>query len=150
MNFIHKKANLEGDVKLGNNVSVWPFASIRGNEGPIVIGDNTNVQDNVVIHGKIEIGKNVTIGHGAVVHGAKIGGNVLIGMNATILDGVKIGDWCIIAAGSLITQNTKVETGSMVMGIPGKVVRRLDAKDKELIVSSYKNYIKKIEDKNKS
>ncbi len=149
MNFIHDKSNIEGEVSLGDNVSVWSFASVRGDEGPIVIGDNTSVQDNVTIHGKVSIGKNVTIGHGAVIHGAKVGDNVLIGMNSTILDGVEIGDWCIIGAGSLLSPNTKIETESLVIGLPGKVIRKLEEKDKELIVSSYKNYLDKIKDKQK-
>lgn len=149
MNFIHDKSNIEGDVKLGDNVSVWLFASIRGDEGKIKIGNNTNVQDNVTIHGKITIGSNVTIGHGAVVHGAKIGNNVLIGMNSTILDGAEIGDWCIIAAGSLVSPNTKVATESLVVGLPGKVIRKLEEKDKELIVAAYKNYLDKIKEKQK-
>ena len=144
MKFIHKKANIEGQVIIGDNVSIWPFASIRGDEGQISIGNNTNIQDNATVHGKIVIGENVTIGHGAVVHGAKIGNNVLIGMNSTILEGVEIGDWCIIAAGSLISPNTKIESESLVMGSPGKIVRQIDEKDKELIKSSYKNYFDKI------
>jgi len=149
MNFVHKKSNVEGDVSLGDNVSVWPFASIRGDEGPIVIGNNTSVQDNVTIHGKITIGSNVTIGHGAVIHGAKIGDNVLIGMNSTVLDGVEVEDWCIIAAGSVISPNTKIESGSLVMGIPGKVTRKLEQKDKDHIVSAYQNYLSKIKDRKK-
>lgn len=149
MNYIHDKSNIEGDVALGDNVSVWPFASIRGDEGQIVIGDNSNVQDNVTIHGKVQIGKNVTIGHGAVIHGAKIGNSVLVGMNSTILDGVEIADWCIIAAGSLISPNTKIETESLVMGTPGKVVRKLGEKDKDLIVTAYENYLDKIRAKQK-
>ncbi len=86
----------------------------------------------------------MTIGHGAVIHGAKIGSNVLIGMNSTILDGVEIADWCIIAAGSVLTPKTKIETESLVMGIPGKVTRKLEQKDKDHIVSAYKNYLTKI------
>lgn len=144
MQFIHEKSHVEGDVQLGENVSVWPFASVRGDEGKISIGDNTNVQDNVTIHGTITIGKNVTIGHGAVVHGKKIGDNILIGMNATILHNVIIGDWCIIAAGTVIAPNTKIPTRSVVMGIPGKVVREITETDKESIVESYKNYLGKI------
>src|SRR5258708_23257099 len=102
MNYIDPKGNIEGDVTLADGVSVWPFASIRGDEGPIIIGKNTSVQDNVVIHAQTTIGDNVTIGHAAVIHGAKIGHHVLIGMNSTILDGVEIADSCIIAARPLI------------------------------------------------
>jgi carbonic anhydrase/acetyltransferase-like protein (isoleucine patch superfamily) len=142
--FIHKKANLEGKVKLGKNVSVWAFASIRGDEGKIKIGDNSSIQEGVVIHGKAEIGKNVTIGHGAIVHGAKIGNNVLIGANSTILDGAKISDWNIIGAGTLIPPRTKIEKGSVAMGVPGKIIRKLTKKDKKLIINSYKSYLVKI------
>ena len=110
MNFIHNKSNIEGEVQLGDGVSVWPFASIRADEGPIIIGNNTSVQDNVTIHGQTSIGNNVTIGHNAVVHGAKVGNNVLIGMNSTILDKVVIEDWCFIAAGSVVPPNTRLET----------------------------------------
>ena len=143
-NFVHEKANLEGKIKLGKNVSIWAFASIRGDEGKIIIGDNSNIQENVVIHGKTKIGKNVTIGHGAIIHGAKIGNNVLIGANSTILDEAEILDWNIIGAGTLIPPRTKIGKGSVVMGNPGEIVRHLTKKDKNLIIQSYKNYLKKI------
>lgn len=146
-NFVHEKANLESKIKLGKNVSIWAFASIRGDEGEISIGENSNVQENVVIHAKTKIGKNVTIGHGAIIHGAKIGNNVLIGMNSTILDGVGISDWNIIGAGTVISPRTKIGKGSVVMGIPGKIIRPLNKKDKNLIIKSYKNYLKKIKNR---
>jgi len=142
--FIHEKANLEGDIELGKNVSIWAFASIRGDEGKIFIGNNSNVQENVVIHGKTKIGKNVTVGHGAIIHGAKIGNNVLIGINSTILDGVEIDDWNIIAAGTVVTPNTKIGKRNLVMGIPGKIVRTFNKGDKNLIIKAYKNYLKKL------
>lgn len=144
MKFIHEKSNIEGQVILSDGVSVWPFASIRGDEGKILIGKNTNVQDNVTIHGKITIGENVTIGHGAVVHGKKIGSNVLIGMNATILHGVEIGNWCIIAAGAVISPNTIIPEGVLVKGVPGKIFRNITKEDRLLIISSYKTYLTKI------
>lgn len=144
MNFIHPKAHVEGNVTLGENVSIWPFASLRGDEGLISIGNNSNIQDNVTVHGHISIGENVTIGHGAVVHGKKIGNNVLIGMNSTILHDVFIEDWVIIAAGSVITSGTHIPSGSLVMGVPGKVTRILSNKDKQLIIDSYKNYLQKL------
>lgn len=143
-NFIHQKANLEGMIKLGKNVSIWAFASIRGDEGKIAIGDNSNIQENVVIHGKTKIGKNVTVGHGAIIHGAKIGNNVLIGANSTILDGVVIADWNIIGAGTLIPLKTKIGKGSVAIGFPGKIIRRLTKKDKDLIIKLYKSYLEKI------
>lgn len=144
MQFIHPKSNIEGNVVLSGGVSVWPFASIRADEGLIKIGKNCNVQDNATIHGEIEIGENVTIGHGAVVHGKKIGNNVLIGMNATILHGVEIANWCIIAAGAVITPNSVIPEGSLVIGIPGKILRKINVNDKDLITTSYKSYLQKI------
>jgi carbonic anhydrase/acetyltransferase-like protein (isoleucine patch superfamily) len=144
MQFIHPKSHIEGRVVLSDGVSVWPFASIRGDEGLITIGRNTNIQDSVTIHGEIVIGENVTIGHGAVVHGGKIGSNVLIGMNATILHGVTIDDWCIIAAGTVIPPGTAIANNSLVMGLPGKVVRELGEEDKQMITHAYKAYLEKI------
>jgi len=146
--FIHKMANVEGDVELGDGVSVWPFASIRGDEGKIIIGENANVQDGAVVHGITSIGANVTVGHGAVIDSAKIGNNVLIGMNSTILDGVEIGDWNIIAAGTVVAPNTKIGEGNVIMGVPGKVVRALTQKDKDIIEFACKNYLKKLDFKN--
>lgn len=148
MKFIHDKSNIEGDVELADGVSVWPFASIRGDEGKIIIGENTSVQDNVTIHGAATIGKNVTIGHNAVIHGATIKDNVIVGMNSTILDGAEIGEWSIIAAGAVITPNKKIEPESVVMGVPGKVVRKAEDKDRACITKSYQNYLDKIKDKN--
>lgn len=129
---------------MSDGVSVWPFASIRGDEGLISIGRNSNIQDNVTIHGSLSIGENVTIGHGAVVHGKKVGNNVLIGMNATILHGVEIGDWCIVAAGAVIPPNSIIPENSLVMGVPGRVTKELNEKDQELITSSWKAYLAKI------
>ncbi|GMX58190.1 MAG TPA: gamma carbonic anhydrase family protein [Candidatus Pacearchaeota archaeon] len=144
--FLHEKSNVEGDVDLGENVSVWAFASIRGDEGKIIIGDNSNVQDGAIIHGAVSIGKNVTIGHNAVIHGAKIGNNVLIGISSVILDGVEIGDWSIVAAGSVVVPNSKIEGGSVVMGLPGKVARLVNENDKKYIQSACQNYLDKIKD----
>ena len=144
--FLHEKSNVEGDVDLGENVSVWAFASIRGDEGKIIIGDNSNVQDGAIIHGAVSIGKNVTIGHNAVIHGAKIGNNVLIGISSVILDGVEIGDWSIVAAGSVVVPNSKIEGGSVVMGLPGKVARFVNENDKKHIQSACQNYLDKIKD----
>lgn len=145
MGFIHSKALIEGEVELGENVSVWAFAVLRADEGKIVIGRNSSIQEGTVIHGSnVLIGENVTVGHGAVIHGARIGNNCLIGINSTILDGAEIGEWSIIAAGSIVTPNTKIPPHSVVMGSPGKVVRKLEEKDKTLICKSCANYLKKV------
>lgn len=143
MNFIHEKAIIEGNVKIGKNSSVLAFAVVRGDEDKIVIGDNTNIQEHCMIHGKkTSIGSNVTIGHNAVVHGAKIGDNVLVGMGAIILDNAEISDWSIIGAGSLVPPGKRLESGVYV-GSPAKKIRDLTDKDKELITKSYKHYLEK-------
>ncbi|MDK2948488.1 MAG: hypothetical protein PWQ63_1648 [Methanolobus sp.] len=112
---------------------MWFGAVIRGDANPIRIGKRTNVQDNVVIHisdtSRVDIGDNVIIGHCAVVHGCKIGNNVLIGMNSTVLDGAEIGENCIIGANALVPPGKKIPAGSMVMGVPAKVVRHLSEKE---------------------
>ena len=127
--FIAQGAVLCGDVTLGNNVSIWYNAVIRGDMAPINIGDDSNVQECSVLHVSenipLTIGKGVTVGHGAILHSCEIGDNSLIGMGAIILDNAKIGKNCIIAAGALVTGGTEIPDGSLVMGSPGKVRREM-------------------------
>ena len=126
-------ADIVGDVELSEDCSVFFNAVIRGDHHKIVIGENTNIQDCVVIHTgtkyPVSIGKNVTIGHGAIVHGCEIGDNVLIGMGAIIMNGCKIGSNSIIGAGALVTEHTVVEEGSVVFGSPAKVKRQVTEKE---------------------
>lgn len=142
--FLAPGAQVVGDVKVGANSSIWYNAVLRGDTNPIVIGENTNVQDNAVLHVNrnrgLYIGNNVTIGHGAIVHGCTVGNNVLIGMGSIILDGVEIKDHCIIGAGSLVTANKVIPEGSMVYGNPAKVIRMLTEEEKASILVSAKNY----------
>jgi len=146
MRFIHPKAEVGDEVELGDNVSIWAFAVIRTDEGTVKIGNNSNIQEHVVIHGmNVEIGENVTVGHSAIIHRAKVGNNVLIGINSIVLDNAEIGDWVIIAAGTVIPPNTKIPSNSLVMGVPGKVKRQLTEKDRKLISSSYQEYLKRLE-----
>lgn len=118
-------AAVVGDVSLGDGVSVWYNAVVRGDEGAIVVGDNTNIQDGVVIHSDTRIGRGCTIGHAAVVHGCTIGDNTLIGIGAVLLDGAEIGNDCMIGAGALVTGGTRIPDGSMAFGSPARVVRAL-------------------------
>jgi len=127
-------ASIYGDVVLGERCSVWPSAVIRGDINSIRIGDETNIQDGAIVHladdfGAV-IGKRVTVGHGAIVHACEVGDDCLIGMQATILDGAKIGRECVIGAHALVTQGMVVPDGSMVLGVPGKVVKELSAEDR--------------------
>ena len=130
-----------GDVTLGRGVSVWYNAVIRGDKGPIVIGENTNVQDGVVMHNKTTVGRGCTLGHNAIVHGCTIGDNVLVGMGAVVLDGARIGDDCLIGADALVTGKMEAPAGSMILGSPAKVVRKLTEEEIEDIRESMREYL---------
>ncbi len=126
--YIAPTAVIIGDVEIGEGASIWDGAVIRGDVAFIKIGKNTNVQDNAVIHVDYGeptlIGENVTIGHMAVVHAAKVGNNVIVGIHAVVLNGAEIGDGSVIGAGAVVTPGTKVPPRSLVLGVPGKVVRQ--------------------------
>ncbi|MDW3184260.1 gamma carbonic anhydrase family protein [Roseobacter sp.] len=124
-------ANLVGQVVLEEGASVWFGTTIRADHEEIRVGKGSNVQENCVFHidagYPLTIGENCTIGHKVMLHGCTIGDNSLIGMGATVLNGAKIGKNCLIGAGALITENKVIPDGSLVLGVPGKVVRELDA-----------------------
>ena len=134
-------AYVTGDVTLGNGVSVWYNAVIRGDQGAISVGENTNVQDGVVIHAQTVVGANCTIGHNAIVHACTIGDNTLVGMGAIVLNGAKIGNNCIIGAGALVTGKMDAPDGSMILGSPAKVVRQLTETEIEGNRESMKGYL---------
>jgi len=125
-------ANLIGKVVMLAGASVWFGSTIRADHEVITIGEGTNVQENTVMHidkgFPLTIGTNCTIGHKVMLHGCTIGDNTLIGMGATVLNGAKIGKNCLIGAGALVTEGKEIPDGSVVMGVPGKVVRQLDDK----------------------
>ena len=139
--FVCPGAAIVGDVTLGKNVNVWYNAVLRGDDGAIKVGDNTNVQDCAVLHEETTVGSGCTIGHGAIVHGCTVGDNTLIGMGAIVLNGAKIGSDCIIGAGSLVTKNTVIPDGSLVMGSPAKIRRNLTWEEKLGIVENSKEYL---------
>jgi len=142
--FIADNASVVGNVTLGNNVSVWFGASMRGDSNSITIGDNSNVQDCCVLHvtekTPIIVGKNVNIGHQAVLHGCTVGDNVLIGINAIIMDGAVIGNNCVIGAGALVTGGKEIPSNSLVMGSPGKPVKQMTDEEAIAIVNDNINF----------
>lgn len=144
--YMAEGAKVIGDVEIGENSSVWYNAVIRGDSNPIAVGKNTNVQDNAVLHVShshgLTIGDFVTIGHGAIVHGCTIGNRVLIGMGAIVLDGAIIEDDCIIGAGALVTQNKVISAGSLCLGSPAKVMRKLTEEEKRSIIENANEYVK--------
>lgn len=145
--WIAESAEVIGDVILGENVSVWFGAVIRGDNATIMLGDNTNIQENSVIHTdagiNVNIGKGVTIGHLAMLHGCTIGDNSLIGIGAIVLNHVNIGKNCIIGANALVTENMQIPDNSVVMGSPAKVVKTLDNERAELLKRSALHYVEK-------
>jgi carbonic anhydrase/acetyltransferase-like protein (isoleucine patch superfamily) len=132
--FIAKTATVVGDVTLGAHSSVWYGAVLRGDINRIVVGHHSNIQDNAVLHLADDfpcfVGNWVTVGHGAIVHACKLGDDVLVGMGAVILDGAVIGRQSLIGAKALVTQGTKIPPGSLVLGVPAKVIRALTKKER--------------------
>ena len=125
--FVAENATIVGDVTIEKGASVWYGAVIRADEEPIVIGENSNVQDNATLHCSVgypmKIGKGVTIGHGAIVHGAVVKDNALIGMGATVLNGAVIEEDAIVGAGAVVKENDTVPAGGVAVGVPAKTVK---------------------------
>ncbi len=140
--WIAPNATVVGDVTIGENASVWYGAVLRGDSGPIVIGNGTNIQDNCVIHEKTTIGDGCTVGHGAIVHGCSIGNNCMVGMGAIVLNGAVIGDDCLIGAGALVTGKTNAPAGSVLLGNPAKVTKEVTPAQMEEIRADAENYIR--------
>ncbi len=142
--FVAENATIIGDVTIGENCSIWYGVVIRGDDGPVVIGDNTNVQDNSVVHTDegLVIGKGVTVGHNAIVHCKSIGDNVMIGMGSIALSGSEIGDNSILGAGALLTQNKVIPANSVAMGSPAKVFREVTESDVQNTKNNAEVYIK--------
>ena len=147
-NFIADGARLIGDVKLGQNVSIWYNAVLRGDVCQIIVGDNSNVQDCCVVHGQqgkpVVIGEGVSVGHGAILHGYTVGDNSLIGMGAIVLDGAVVGKNCIIGAGAVVTQNTIVPDNSMFLGCPAKFVKTVSDEQAESNRQNAMHYMQQI------
>jgi carbonic anhydrase/acetyltransferase-like protein (isoleucine patch superfamily) len=144
--WIAPTAAVIGNVKLARNASVWWQAVLRGDNDPIVVGENSNVQDGCVLHADpgfpLTIGKDVTVGHLAMLHGCTIGDNCLIGIGAVILNGAVIGRNCLIGAKALIPEGKEIPDNSLVMGAPGKVVRQLEARHIERIREAAEHYVR--------
>jgi carbonic anhydrase/acetyltransferase-like protein (isoleucine patch superfamily) len=142
--YVAPSAQVMGKVTLKEGASVWFNAVIRGDCDPIVVGENSNVQDCSVLHTDIgfpmNIGKGVTIGHKVMLHGCDIGDFSLIGINAVVLNGAKIGKHCVIGANALITENMIVPDRSVVMGSPGKIVKQVSDKQAEMLETAPLHY----------
>ena len=123
-------ANLIGRVIIGSGVSIWFGSTLRGDNEPITIGEGTNIQEDCVFHTDMGfpamIGRTCTVGHKAMLHGCTIGEGTLIGMGAMVLNGAKVGKGCLIGAGALVTEGKEIPDRSLVVGMPGRVIRKID------------------------
>ena len=138
---------LSGEVTLGEECSVWPGASLRGDVNRIEIGARSNVQDGAVIHGNhgenpTMVGAGVTIGHQATLHGCRVEDDALIGIQAVVLDGARLGKACLIGAGAVVPPRMEVPPGKLVLGVPGKVVRDLTPAEIEANRANAAEYVR--------
>ena len=142
--WVHVSASVIGRVRLDALVSVWPGAVVRGDVDAIEIGEASNIQDLAVLHPNrakpVILGKGVTVGHSAVIHGSRVGDHCLIGMGAIVIDS-QIGEFSLIGAGAVVTPGSVIPPGSMVLGIPAKVVRSLKEEEKNALIRSGEDYL---------
>ena len=134
-----------GDVSLRKNASVWFGSVLRGDNDPIILGENSNIQDNSVCHTDdgmpLIIGDNVTVGHKVILHSCTVGDNSLIGMGSTVLNKAKIGNNCLVGANALVTEGKEFPDNSLIVGSPAKVKRELTDMEKKIIELSALHYV---------
>lgn len=142
--FIAEGARITGQVEIGSRTGIWYNAVLRGDITSITVGEDCNIQDNVVVHGDevydVKIGDRVSVGHSSIIHGCTIDDDAVIGMGSIILNGAHIGKGCLIGAGSLVTKKTVIPDGAMAFGRPAKVVRIMDEKEAEYNTLNWKKY----------
>lgn len=144
--FLAPTSTVVGQVKIKTGASLWFNTVVRGDVMPIVIGENTNIQDGTVVHGTYQkcgtqLGDNVSVGHSVILHGCRVEDNCLIGMGSILMDQVKISKNTIVGAGSLVTENSEFPEGVLVLGRPAKVVRELKPEEIAFLAQSAKNYL---------
>jgi gamma-carbonic anhydrase len=145
--YIDPSAQVIGDVEIGERSSVWPNVTIRGDVNSIRIGEESNIQDNSVVHVEHDtyptlVGNRVTVGHCAMLHGCVIEDDCLIGIGAIVLNGARVGKGSVIAAGALVPEGMEIPAGMMVMGVPAKVKRELTPEERERFRENAQNYIR--------
>jgi carbonic anhydrase/acetyltransferase-like protein (isoleucine patch superfamily) len=145
--WIAPSADLIGDVRLGARASVWFGAVLRGDNRPLILGEDSNFQDGAIGHSDpgfpLKIGARVTVGHQAILHGCTVADDCLIGMGARVLNGAVIESECIVGAGALITEGKGFERGSLIVGAPGRVVRQVTDEERQLLRASAAHYAEK-------
>jgi carbonic anhydrase/acetyltransferase-like protein (isoleucine patch superfamily) len=147
--WVAPNATVIGDVRLAANVSIWWNAVLRGDNDPIVIGENTNIQDGSVLHTDVgeplTLGRDITVGHKVMLHGCTIGDGSLIGMGSIVLNGAVIGKQCLIGAGALIPEGKVIPDRSLVVGAPGRIVRELNDAQLAMLANSAVHYVENAE-----
>lgn len=147
--YVDETATVTANVTLAKDTSVWPGASLRGDEDTIFVGEGSNIQDCAVLHTDIgkpcRVGRGVTVGHSAILHGCTVGENSLIGMGAVILNGSVIGAESLVGAGTLITENKTFPDGVLIIGRPGRILRELTDEEKAAIRANARRYIEQKE-----
>ncbi len=139
--YIAPDAVVTGEVSLGENVSIWYGAVLRGDSGAITVGAGTNIQDRCILHEKTVIGEHCTLGHGAIVHGCTVGDRTTVGMGAIVLTGAVIGKDCIIGAGAVVTGKTDAPDGSLLLGSPAKVIKPVTEEQKAESLENARHYV---------
>ncbi len=141
---VHSSATVIGDVSLADDVSLWPGSVLRGDYNSIKVGRGSNIQDNAVLHNDhthpCEVGEDCVVGHLACVHGSKVGHRCLIGIHAILLNGSIIGDECVIGAGTLIPEGKVIPPRSLVLGVPGKIIRQVTDEEVAKTLLSAEHY----------
>lgn len=148
--YVDPSARINGDVKMGEQCSVWFHVAIRGDVNRIRVGHRTNIQDHGVLHTTFEkhdlcIGDDVSLGHGVIVHGCRIGDRVLVGMGSIIMDGAVIGNDVLIGAGSLVTEHTRIPDGMLAFGRPARMIRPLRDEEVRHLARNSARYVEYME-----
>lgn len=138
--FVHPQATVIGEVTIGENCYIAAGAVLRGDMGPISVGDGTNIQEHCVLHGRVVVGSDNHITHGAIIHDATLGHNVSLGMGAIVMDGSEVGDDCIVGAGCLVLANSKIPPRKIVMGMPGKITGEATSEKAAYFLHGLRNY----------
>jgi len=143
--FVASTATVIGNISFGKEVGIWFGAVIRADKDRITIGDRSNIQDNCTVHTSkgypVTLGSEVSVGHGAILHGCTIQDRVLVGMGAVILNGARIGNGSIIGAGAVVTEGKDIPPNSVVVGVPGKIVKQTDADQQQHIRNNASSYV---------
>ena len=143
--YIAESGDVIGDVELSDGVNIWFGAVLRGDVEKIIIGKNSNIQDNVTVHTDLGIpcviGENVTVGHNVIIHSCSVGDNTIVGMGSTVLNRTKIGKNCMVGANSLVTHSIPTEDGVLILGSPAKIVRKLSEEEIKHLKDNADHYV---------